>query len=102
MLRPVAETLVHEWGLRPAQAQGMVELVARTHTRCCPHLEELKPGQLVWLALGTRKSTRTDPRLFVPVVLTLLTPEEMGLPLTSQADLKRLKIRQIERLTTEA
>lgn len=102
VLKPVVETLVQEWGLRPAQAQGMVELAAQIYARCCPRLEELKPGQLVWLALGTRKSRHTDPRLFVPVVLTLLTPEEMNFPLASRSDLKRLKIRQIERLTTEA
>jgi hypothetical protein len=102
VLKPVVETLVDEWGLRPAQAEGMVGLAAQIYARCCPRLEELKPGQLVWLALGTRKSRRTDPRLFVPVVLTLLTPEEMDFPLASRVDLKRLKVRQIERLTTEA
>ena len=97
VLKPVVETLVAEWGLRSAQAQGMVALAAQIYARCCPRLEELKPGQLVWLALGIRKSRRTDPRLFVPVVLTLLTPEEVDFLLASRADLKRLKVRQIER-----
>lgn len=36
------------------------------------------------------------------MVLTLLTPEELEFPLASRVDLKRLKIRQIERLTAEA
>jgi len=50
VLQPVAEVLVDEWGLRPAQAEGMVSLAAQTYTRCCPRLEELEPGQMVWLA----------------------------------------------------
>ncbi|AZK59295.1 DUF1670 domain-containing protein [Candidatus Desulforudis audaxviator] len=102
LLFTIGQMVVEEWGLRPAQAQGMVELVARTYTRCCPRLEDLKPGQLVWLALDTRKDRRTDPRLFQPVVLTLLTLEEQESSLDSRTELKRLKVRQIERLTTEA
>lgn len=101
-LKPAIATLVDQWGARPAQAEGMVTLAAKLYTWCCPRVEELDPGQLVWLAHGTRKSRRTDPRLFQPVVLTLLTPEEQHWPLNTTADLKRLKIRQIERITAEA
>jgi len=57
---------------------------------------------MVWLAHGTKKSRRTDPRLFQPVVLTLLAPEEKAFPLATTADLKRLKTLQLERITTEA
>ncbi|MEW6458179.1 MAG: DUF1670 domain-containing protein [Bacillota bacterium] len=102
VLQPVTRTLVDKWGLRPAQAEGMVALAAKTYIRCCPRLEELEPGQMVWLAHGTRKARRTDPRLFVPVVLTLLAPEELEFTPANRVELKRLKIRQIERLTTEA
>jgi len=101
-LQPAITTLVDQWGARPAQAEGMVALAAKLYTWCCPRVEELDPGQLVWLAHGTRKSRRTDPRLFQPVVLTLLAPEEQHWPLSTTADLKKLKIRQIERLTAEA
>jgi len=101
-LKPAIEVLVEEWGLRPGQAEGMVGLASQIYAWCCPRIEVLQPGQVVWLAHGTRRSRRTDPRLFSPVVLTLITPEEMDSPLTSRADLKRLKTRQIERLTAEA
>lgn len=101
-LQPAIDTLVDQWGLRPGQAEGMVNLAAKIYTRCCPRVESLKPGQLVWLAHGTRKSRRTDPRLFSPVVLTLLTPEEREATLNTRADLKRHKLRQIERITAEA
>lgn len=101
-LHPAIKTLVDQWGTRPAQAEGMVNLAARLYTWCCPRIEELEPGQLVWLAHGTRKSRRTDPRLFQPVVLTFLAPEETEWPLKTTADLKKLKMRQIERITAEA
>ena len=102
VLKPAIEALVEKWGARPAQAEAMVAAAARIYAWCCPTVNEIEPGQLVWLAHGTRKSRRTDPRLFVPVILTLLTPEETEWPLKSTADLKKLKVRQIERLTAEA
>jgi len=38
----------------------------------------------------------------VPVVLTLLTPEDLDAPLVNRGDLKALKVRQLERITAEA
>jgi len=101
-LKPTIDHLVDQWGLRPGQAEGMVTKAAELYTWCCPRREELEPGQLVWLAHGTKKSRRTDPRLFSPVVLTLITPEEQEMPLNSRTDLKKLKLSQIERITAEA
>jgi len=102
VLKPAVQDLVERWGARPAQAEGMVTVAASLYTWCCPTFEELEPGQLVWLAHGTRKFRRTDPRLFQPVVLTILTPEEQECSLNTVTDLKRLKLRQIERITAEA
>ncbi len=101
-LAPAISSLVDDWGLRPSQAEAMANAAARIYTWCAPLSAELKPGQMVWLAHGTKKSRRTDPALFQPVVLTLLTPEEQALPFATTADLKRLKTIQLERLTTEA
>lgn len=101
-LAPAAESLVDDWGLRPSQAEAMVTAAARIYTWCAPLSAELKSGQMVWLAHGTKKSRRTDPALFQPVVLTLLAPEDQNLPLANTADLKRLKTIQLERITTEA
>ena len=101
-LEPAAKALVDDWGLRPAQAEAMASVAARSYTWCCPLVSELRPGQMVWLAHGTKKSRRTDPRLFQPIVLTLLAPEDKELPLETTADLKRLKVIQLERITTEA
>lgn len=102
VLKPAVDELVNRWGARPAQAEGMVAMAARLYTWCCPTFEELEPGQLVWLAHGTRKFRRTDPRLFQPVLLTIITPEERDCPLKTMTDLKRLKLRQIERITAQA
>ena len=101
-LAPAAESLVDDWGLRPAQAEAMVAAAARIYTWCAPLISELKSGQMVWLAHGTKKSRRTDPALFQPVVLTLLAPEDKGLSFATTADLKRFKTIQLERITTEA
>ena len=38
----------------------------------------------------------------MPVVLTLLAPEDLDMPLVNRGDLKALKVRQLERITAEA
>jgi len=60
------------------------------------------PGQLVWFAYSTKNRRRGGPKLFVPVVLTLLTAEEQKLNISHSGKFKALKIHQIERITTEA
>ncbi|HAI20781.1 MAG TPA: hypothetical protein DCM14_02570 [Clostridiales bacterium UBA8153] len=57
---------------------------------------------MAWLVYGTRRGSRGSPRLLVSVVLTLLAPEDLDLPLINRGDLKTLKVRQLERITTEA
>ncbi len=101
-LVPAISKLVDDWGLRPAQAEAMTQSVARTYALCCPTTSEIRPGQLTWLVHGTRKTRRTDPSLFKPVVLSILTEGDRRLPLSTTADLKRLKTQQLERITTEA
>ncbi len=101
-LAPAVSSLVDDWGLRPAQAEAMAASAAKVYAWCCPLFSELEPGQVVWLVHGTRKSRRTDPRLFQPVVLSLITPEDKELPLATSADLKRFKTIQMERITSEA
>ncbi|MDI6895303.1 MAG: DUF1670 domain-containing protein [Bacillota bacterium] len=102
VLTLLVSKLESDYGCKPAQAEGLVRTAAEIRAWCCPEVSELQPGQVVWLAHGTHRSRRTDPRLFVPVVLTLLTPEEMEHPPSSRAELKRLKMRQLERITAEA
>ena len=101
-LAPAIQTLEKEWNVRPGQAEAMVTLASQLYAWCFPRVEELSFGQVVWLARGTRKSRHTDPRLFSPVVLTLLTPEEAEFPCQSRTAFKALKVRQLERITAEA
>jgi len=101
-LTKATEKLVEEHGLRPAQAASMVTMASKIHAWCCPKVEELKPGQVVWLARSIKKARRADAKLFIPVTLTLLTEEEMDAEIKTRAQLKALKIRQIERITAEA
>ncbi len=102
VLQPVLQTLVDQYGCRPAQAEAMIKATAGIRAWCCPRLEELQPGQVVWFANSTRKSRRRDPRLLRPVVLTLVGPGENHIELQHQGEYKALRIRQMERMTTEA
>jgi len=60
-LEPAVSSLVDDWGLRAAQAEAMAASAAKVYAWCCPLFSELEPGQMVWLAYGTKKSRRTDP-----------------------------------------
>jgi len=102
LLEPVTSYLSQEYGCKPALARAMAKRAAQIRYWCCPRINELKPGQVVWLAYSTRSSKRGQSRLLVPVALTLLTPEEQSLTLSNRGDFKHLKVRQLERITAEA
>ncbi|HOA36630.1 MAG: DUF1670 domain-containing protein [Dethiobacteria bacterium] len=102
LLEPVIDHLAQDYGCKPALARAMAERAAQIRQWCCPRLQELKPGQVVWLVYSTRRSKRGQSRLLAPVVLTLLTLEEQSLTLNNRGDLKHLKVRQLERITAEA
>ena len=102
LLHPVTESLTRDYGCKPALALAMVEKAAQIRQWCCPRVQELRPGQAVWLVYSTRRLKRGQPRLLTPVVLTLLTPDEQGMPFPDHGVLKALKIRQVERITAEA
>ncbi|MDY0177596.1 MAG: DUF1670 domain-containing protein [Lentisphaeria bacterium] len=102
VMKEVILILVEQYGCKKGQAEAMVRAIAGIRAWCCPKVNELLPGQLVWLTYSTKRSRRIDPKLFVPVVLTLLTPDEQTLALRHHGEFKALKVRQIERMTTEA
>ena len=102
VFQPVIDNLVNQYGCRPSQAEALVRAASEIRAWCCPRMEELKPGQMVWFAHSTRKARRRDPKLLRPVVLTLVGMEEKDLNITHQGELKALRVRQIERMTTEA
>jgi hypothetical protein len=102
VMEETVSVLVEQYGCKKGQAEAMIRAIAGIRAWCCPKISELSPGQLVWLTYSTKKSRRIDPRLFVPVVLTLLDPAEQTLVLSHHGEFKALKVRQIERMTTEA
>lgn len=71
------------------------ELVGRRGSK----QQSILPRQVVWLVYGTRRGKRGSPRLLVPVILTLLTPQQQAQDLLDRGQLKALKVRQIERIT---
>jgi CheY-like chemotaxis protein len=101
-IKEAVTTLVESFGVREAQAESLVITSAELREWCCPKISELKPGQIVWLARGTKKSRKVDPRLFQPVILTVMAPSEIGRPLEHKGLVRQLKMAQIERMTAEA
>lgn len=101
VMKAVSDVLVNEYGCKAGQAEAMVESIAGIRAWCCPLLGELEPGQVVWLCRGIRKSRRQDPLLPVPVVLTLIAPGEDA-DFGHRGELKAAKVKQIERITTQA
>jgi len=102
VLKELVEKLTADYGTKPGLAEAMVQTAAELRSWCCPLLSELNSGQVVWLVHGTHKSRRTDPRLFTPVVLTLLVPAEQNLSMSHRGAFKKLKMSQLERITAEA
>ncbi len=101
-LEPIVSKLNKEHGCKPALARAMVQCAAQTHNWCCPRIQELQPGQVVWLVYSTQSTKRGAKRLLVPVILTLITSDEISQPLNDHGDLKALKLKQIERISAEA
>jgi hypothetical protein len=102
LLKPLAEELNSDYGVKPALAKAMAQKAAQVRWWCSPRLKNLKPGQVVWLAYSTQSRKRGPNRLLVPVVLTLLSLDEQNLKFSNRGDYKALKIAQIERITAEA
>lgn len=94
--------LESDYGTRPGLAEAMIKAAAEIRSWCCPLVKELEPGQVAWLVHGTRKTRRSEPRLFTPVVLTILSPAEQNLVFSHRGEVKKLKMAQIERITAEA
>jgi len=97
----VVPRLKNDYGLRPSMAEAMVEKAAAIRRWLCPLASELRPGQVVWMVHNTQGPRRGEKR-WTPVVLTLLAPDEATQSLRTRDDLRRLKLTQIERITTEA
>jgi hypothetical protein len=49
VLLPVATSLAEDYGVKPALARAMAEAAAQVRQWCCPRVQELRPGQAVWL-----------------------------------------------------
>lgn len=62
----------------PVIREKLADELLTLFERNCPHADRLKPGQVLWSALD--KHTRGDSphRRFVPVVLSLVTPEDVA------------------------
>jgi len=97
-----ALAVLTEYGSKKGQAEAMTKVIAGIRAWCCPLINELEPGQMVWLAYSTKSKRRGSPRLLVPVVLTLVSLEEQRQEIKHIGDYRALKLGQLTRITTEA
>jgi len=97
----VGDWFTREYGVPPSLARGMIEAALHTRNLCMPLLDDLQPGQLIWLARGLRKTRGLAPEDLRPVILTLITPEEAHARMEHRGHACRLKLRQLERVTIQ-
>jgi hypothetical protein len=53
VLEPITDYLARDHGCKPALARAMAEQAARIRQWCCPRIQEVRPGQAVWLVYST-------------------------------------------------
>ncbi|NPV43325.1 MAG: DUF1670 domain-containing protein [Firmicutes bacterium] len=98
--------LTDDVGIGPSTSMSMIRFLAARREEYCPPLSQLKPGQIVWLALSVSKhkppSVQFARRIVLPVVLTIFTEEEARKPIHSLEELNRLNMEQCARVLVEA
>lgn len=93
------------YGIKNALADAMLDSLATQREYLYPRIEELKPGQVIWLARSSEYKPRwgeSTADYLQPVVISLYTPEELGQPPTSKERLKKEEIERLARITSEA
>lgn len=107
---PVKDKLLRELsnglGLRDSLLEAAFDIMGGIRHWLRPPVDELKPGQVVWLAYTTdrRRSARNQAGglPYRPVVLTHHTAAELPTEKTSSATLIQLELDRVARMTTEA
>jgi hypothetical protein len=94
-----------EYGLSASLTKAMLLNLGSNREYLLPRINELKPGQAVWLARSVHYKSRwghfiTDS--LQPVVITLFTDNELGKPVQSRQILKKQELRRLARITSEA
>jgi len=80
------------YGIKDSLGDAMLDSLASQREYLYPRMEELKPGQVIWLARSTEYKPRwgeSTADYLQPVVITLYTPKELGQPPGSKERLKK-------------
>jgi len=95
----LSQTLSRHFG--PLLREKLVEELIILFNKYSPEAKKLKPGQVLWTALD--KSTRGDSpnRRFVPVILSLITEEDIG-ELAKGKPVSKITEKAIARIIYEA
>jgi len=63
----------------PVIRENVVDALIDLFNSLCPESSRLKPGQIVWNALDKRTRADSEKRRYKPVILSLVTDEEVSL-----------------------
>lgn len=93
------------YGVQNSLADAMFSSLAKQREYLYPRTEELKPGQVIWLARSVEYKPRwgkSTADYLQPVVITLYTEDELGNPPLSRERLKQQELKRLARITSEA
>lgn len=95
----LSQTLSRHFG--PVLREKLVEELITLFDKYSPEAKKLRPGQVLWTALD--KNTRGDSpnRRFVPVILSLITEEDIG-ELAKGKPVSKITEKAIARIINEA
>ncbi len=94
-----------QYGLSASLIKAMLLNLGSNREYLFPRINQLNPGQVVWLARSVNYKPRwgrSTTDCLQPVVVTLFTENELGKPVQSRQILKKQELRRLARITSEA
>ena len=85
----------------PVMRQKLAEEIVGLFESLSPEVKRLKPGQILWNALDLKTRGDSPRRRYVPVVLSLITPEDVELLAQGQR-MTRIAEKAVARMILEA
>jgi hypothetical protein len=85
----------------PVMRQKVAEQLVSIFENLYPQTSRLKPGQILWNALNKNTRATSEKRSYVPVVLSLITPQDINL-LANGSPMSKITRSAIARMIREA
>jgi hypothetical protein len=85
----------------PIVRENIADALIELFNSLCPESSRLKPGQVVWNALDKRKRADSENRRYKPVILSLVTDDDVSM-FEKGSPLSRIRKNVIARMIIEA